>query len=83
VTLRPAQSRSASLIEAAANVAAGYVLALVAQRLAYPLFGITTTLGTDAVIAGVFTAVSLARSYVVRRLFERLAWRHYDARAQA
>jgi hypothetical protein len=81
VTLRPAQSRTGSLLEAAMNVVAGYVLALVTQWLVYPLFGIVTTLSTDAVIAGVFTAVSLARSYLLRRLFESLAWRHHRARA--
>jgi branched-subunit amino acid transport protein len=81
VTLRPAQSRTGSLLEAASNVVAGYLLALVTQRLLYPAFGISTTLAADALIAGAFTAVSLARSYVVRRVFERLAWRHYDARA--
>jgi hypothetical protein len=64
-----------SLVEAGTNVVAGYLLALVTQRLLYPLFGIVTTLSTDAMIAGVFTAVSLARSYVVRRVFEWLAWR--------
>jgi hypothetical protein len=81
VTLRPAQSRGGSLAEAGTNVVAGYVLALVTQRLVYPLFGIVTTVGTDAVVAGVFTAVSLARSYLLRRLFEWLAWRHHRARA--
>jgi hypothetical protein len=81
VTPRPAQSRAGSLLEAAANVVAGYVLAVATQRLVYPLFGISTTLNADAVIAGVFTAVSLARSYVLRRVFEPPAWRHYHARA--
>lgn len=67
------QSRRASLAEALANVLAGYLLALVTQRLAYPLFGIHTSLATDGAIALVFTLVSLGRSYVIRRLFERLA----------
>ena len=73
VRLRPAQSRSGSLVEASANVLVGYLLALGTQRLIYPLFGITTTLATDAVIALLFTLVSLARSYLLRRVFERLA----------
>ena len=72
--LRPAQSRSGSLLEASANVLVGYMLALVTQRLVYPLFGITTTLATDALIALLFTLVSLARSYLLRGVFERLAW---------
>jgi hypothetical protein len=72
VSLRPSQTRRASFAEAAANVVAGYLLALLTQRLAYPLFGIHTTLGVDSAIAAIFTLVSLVRSYVLRRLFERL-----------
>ncbi len=34
----------------------------------------STTLATDAVIAFVFTLVSLARSYLLRRVFERMVW---------
>ena len=70
--LRPAQSRAGSFVEATANVIIGYLLALITQALLYPLFGIATTLATDSIIAAVFTLVSLARSYVLRRLFERL-----------
>ena len=69
---RAGQSRGESLAEAIANLVAGYVLALVVQRIAYPLFGITTSLATDSMIAGLFTATSLARSYVLRRVFEGL-----------
>lgn len=72
MSLRPSQSRRGSFAEAVANVVLGYLLALVTQRLAYPLFGIHTTLASDSAIAGIFTVVSLARSYVLRRLFERL-----------
>ena len=74
MTFRPAQSRSGSLVEAATNVVAGYLLALATQALVYPAFGIRTTLVQDSAIAAVFTLVSLARSYVVRRAFERMAW---------
>lgn len=71
--LRRHQSRRGSFAEAAANVVVGFLLALITQRLAYPLFGIETTLATDGAIAAMFTLVSLARSYMLRRLFERLA----------
>ena len=67
---RRVQSREASLLEAATNVAVGFVLALLVQALIYPLFGITTTVLTDSAIAVAFTAVSLVRSYLVRRAFE-------------
>ncbi|HVI27290.1 DUF7220 family protein [Hansschlegelia sp.] len=69
---RTAQTRQASLAEALTNVILGYLLALLTQRLAYPLFGIHISLAADGAIAGIFTLVSLARSYLLRRLFERL-----------
>ena len=71
MTRSPRQSRSASLVEAAANVVAGFLVAMLAQQVAFPLFGIATTLGEDAGIAVIFTALSLLRSYAIRRLFER------------
>ena len=74
--LRPVQSRGGSLAEAGTNVLVGYGLAIGTQRVVYPLFGIATTLATEAVIALLFTLVSLARSYLLRRVFER-----FDQRA--
>ena len=70
--LRPAQSCWGSALEAVANVLVGYLVALAAQQLVFPLFGIHTTLAQDSAIAAVFTAVSLARSFLLRRLFERV-----------
>jgi hypothetical protein len=72
------QSRRMSLVEACTNVVFGFVLALLTQGLVYPLFGISTTVGTDAVLAVIFTCVSLARSYLIRRAFE--SWRLPPAR---
>jgi hypothetical protein len=70
MSLRPAQSRSTSLLEAVLNVSVGYLLAVLTQWVAYPLFGIQTPLTTDLAIAAIFTAVSLVRSYLLRRAFE-------------
>jgi hypothetical protein len=62
-----------SLVEALANVLVGYSVAVLTQRSVFPLFGITTTLSTDLAIGAVFTVVSIARSYLMRRFFERIA----------
>ena len=70
--VRSRQSRSCSLTEAAANVTAGFVLAVLAQQVIFPGFGITVTLIEHAGIAAIFTVLSLARSYTIRRLFERI-----------
>ena len=69
-TRRRSQSRAGSLTEAGTQVVVGFLLAFVVQGLIYPLFGIVTTPETNAAIAGIFTALSLVRSYLVRRAFE-------------
>lgn len=72
MSLREAQTRASSFVEASANVLVGYLLALLAQRIIFPLFSIRTTLAEDSAIAAVFTLLSLTRSYLLRRLFERI-----------
>ena len=67
-----AQTRRSSLIEAVTNVVAGYVVGLALQRAVFPLFDIQTTLAQDSVIAALFAAASLARSYLLRGLFLHL-----------
>jgi hypothetical protein len=64
------QSRVMSLVEAIANVVVGYVVAVVTQLLVFPMFGLATTFEQNLAIGGIFTTVSLARSYVLRRMFE-------------
>ena len=65
------QSREASALEALANVALGYVLAILTQMLVFPLFNLDVTFGENLSIGLAFVGVSLLRSYVLRRLFER------------
>lgn len=65
------QSRRMSLIEAASNVAVGYALAVVTQIVAFPWFGLQASLGKNMALGLVFTAVSLIRSYALRRAFTR------------
>jgi len=66
------QSKAMSLVEAAANVVVGYVLAIATQIVVFPWFGIETGLTEHLTIGLVFVGVSLARSYLLRRLFERI-----------
>jgi len=69
------QSRLMSFVEAITNVAVGYGVAVVTQILIFPLFGLHTTLGQNLAMGGIFTIVSLARSFLLRRLFEMLCVR--------
>jgi hypothetical protein len=66
------QSRLMSLIEAITNVIVGYGVAVVTQILIFPLFGLQTTLGQNLAMGGIFTIVSVFRSFCLRRLFEAL-----------
>lgn len=59
-----------SLLEAIANVTVGYLLALMTQITVFPLFGVVVSMTDNLAIGGVFTAVSLFRSFALRRLFE-------------
>jgi hypothetical protein len=52
-------------------VIVGYGVAVVTQILIFPAFGLHTTLAQNLKMGAVFTVVSIARSYVLRRLFER------------
>src|SRR5690606_6580370 len=66
------QSRFMSLVEAATNVVVGYILAIATQIVVFPWFGIETGLAEHMTIGLAFVGVSLARGYLLRRLFERL-----------
>ncbi len=66
------QSRTMSLVEAFANVVVGYGVAVVAQILVFPLLGLSTTLAQNMAMGAIFTVVSIARSYCLRRTFDGL-----------
>ena len=66
------QSRLMSAIEACANVAVGYGIAVGTQIIVFPLFGIDVSLSDNLVIGLMFTAISLGRSFLLRRAFNRL-----------
>ena len=61
------QTRLASFIESIANILIGYGVAVASQLAIFPLFGIAIPLTDNLLIGLWFTAISLARSYVVRR----------------
>ncbi len=66
------QSRLMSLMESLTNVLVGYGVAVVTQMLVFPLFGLVVTVTENMLIGLIFTAVSIVRSYVLRRSFEAL-----------
>lgn len=69
------QSRAMSMIEALANVAVGYGVAVLTQIAVFPLFGLSVTLVQNLIMGGLFTVVSIIRSYALRRVFETIRMR--------
>lgn len=66
------QSRIMSAVEASANVAIGYLVSVAANLLVLPLFGYDVSIADSFMIGLAFTAVSLVRSYLLRRAFNWL-----------
>ena len=66
------QSRLQSFMESCLNVAIGFAVALAAQVIVFPWFGIHVAIADNIAIGAIFTVVSIARSYAVRRLFNRM-----------
>jgi hypothetical protein len=65
------QSKFTSLIESAANILIGYWCAVLTQLIVFPIMGIDVSLDKNLMIGLVFTLISLLRSYVIRRVFNR------------
>ena len=66
------QSRFMSLVEAIANVVVGYGVAVLTQLIVFPWFGLPARIGDALALGGIFTIVSIARGFALRRLFEML-----------
>ena len=69
------QTRLMSLVESIVNVIVGYGVAVVTQILIFPIFGLHTTLAQNLKMGAIFTVVSIARSFALRRVFEAIRMR--------
>jgi hypothetical protein len=68
-----AQTQLGSFIEASANIVVGFVVNFTANLLILPAFGFRSlTFKTNFEIGLLYTVISLARSYVLRRWFNGL-----------
>jgi hypothetical protein len=65
------QSRRHSLIESCVNTAVGFGVAIISQLLIFPLYDIHIPFESNLGISAWFTAISVGRGYVVRRVFNR------------
>mgnify|MGYP000967526439 CR=1 FL=1 len=80
------QTRIGSLIEALMNVVIGLMVSVAANAIVFPRFGFQPTVGENVAISMIYTAISIARQYVLRRWFnarlQRAASRFAKAVAQ-
>ncbi len=65
------QLKRHSALESITNVLCGYGVALLSQIIIFPFFNIKITIQDNLLIGGFFTAISLIRSYILRRIFTR------------
>lgn len=63
------QSKKESAIEATLNIGSGFILSLVVWQILAHLYAIPMPITRNLEITSIFTAVSLTRSYVWRRIF--------------
>jgi hypothetical protein len=66
------QSRTMSFVEATTNVTIGFALALLTQIALSPLLELQVSVADNLLIGSIFTAVSIVRSFTLRRLFEAI-----------
>ena len=51
------------------NTGAGYFINLAASMVLYPLFGFPVTFAQANILTAIFTVISVARNYAVRRWY--------------
>lgn len=65
------QSKRNSLIEACTNTAIGYGINFLGQLVIFPLVGVRASVRQNIGIGLLFTLISVARQYVIRRWFTK------------
>ncbi|WP_373942642.1 hypothetical protein OEG92_05420 [Polaribacter sejongensis] len=63
------QTKKQSLVESITNTAVGFGISLAATFLIFPIVGVESTGTKNVLITIFFTAVSITRSYLLRRYF--------------
>jgi hypothetical protein len=66
------QTKKRSALEALAQIIVGYLVSVCGNILVLPMFGLNPSVADSLGIGLVFSAISLVRSYVLRRAFNML-----------
>lgn len=69
------QTKLGSLIEAVMNTCIGFAINFIANLLIFPLFDMHISLGDNFLMGLIYTAISVIRSYAVRRWFNAMLHR--------
>ena len=67
------QTRKQSAIEAVMNIFIGYTINFIANFTLFPLFGWEISLQQNLILGVIYTLISFARSYMIRRFYN---WWH-------
>ena len=65
------QTKKQSFMESLANVAIGYLISLISLFVIFPLLRIESSTGKNLIITLYFTVISISRSYILRRYFNK------------
>ena len=63
------QTKRGSVVEVLVSVAIGLIVSMIANHFVFPLYGFQPSLISNAQITLIYTVISVARGYVVRRFF--------------
>lgn len=64
------QTRWGSFIEVSINIFIGYWINFAANLVILPMFGFNVSLSDNFIIGFIYTFISVARGYIIRRWFE-------------
>ena len=65
------QTKLESLTEAVINTFIGFVIAFISQLIIFPIVSVDVTLGQNFILTILFTLVSIIRTYIIRRYFNK------------
>ena len=66
------QSRAMSFVEAITNVGVGFLVAVLTQITLFPMLELQVSVRDNLLIGAIFTAVSIVRTFTLRRPFESI-----------
>lgn len=66
------QSKKLSVIESVVNTTSSFIVGILTQIVIFPFYGLKVSIAANISMTLIFSLTSLIRSYIVRRIFNRL-----------